>query len=181
MATAQGMKDTELRGLLLQAFYERRQAQSIESPTADWIDGKASCDEIYRICKQLGDHSLIKWDRFIGGGGVGIITVIGVDVIEGERTPGIAVQLVQHITTNNNVSHSSNVIVGNNNSQTVVNAFEEILRAIESSSSDTASKAKSKSLLAQLAGSPVIAQIPPASGKLSTRFDPSTRGPNRRP
>ena len=160
MAPAQGMKDTELRGLLLQAFYERRQAQSIESPTADWIDGKASCDEIYRICEQLGDHGLIKWDRFIGGGGVGIITVIGVDVIEGGRSsPDIAVQLVQHITNNNKVSNSSNVIVGNNNSQTVMNAFEEILRAIESSSSDTASKAKSKSLLDQLAGSPVIAQI----------------------
>ena len=66
---------------------------------------------------------------------------------------------MQHFTTNNNISDSSNVIVGNNNSQTVVNAFEEILRAIESSSGDTASKAKSKSLLVQVAGSPVIAQI----------------------
>ena len=28
MATAQVMKDTELRGLILQAFYYRRQAQS---------------------------------------------------------------------------------------------------------------------------------------------------------
>jgi hypothetical protein len=69
MVTAQGMKDIELRVLLLQAFYERRQAQKIGSPTADWIDGKASCDEVYRICKQLGDLNLIKWHGYIGGGG----------------------------------------------------------------------------------------------------------------
>ena len=156
MATAQVMKDTELRGLILQAFYDRRQAQSIESPTAGWIDGKTSTDELYRICKQLGDHGLIKWNPFIGGGGVGIITAYGVDVVEGEKSPDIAVQLVQNYTTN--VSNSANVIVGNN-SQTVVNAFEEILRAIEASSGDAASKAQSKSLLAQLASSPVIAQI----------------------
>ena len=85
MATAQVMKDTELRGLILQAFYDRRQAQSIESPTAGWIDGKTSTDELYRICKQLGDHGLIKWNPFIGGGGVGIITAYGVDVVEGEK------------------------------------------------------------------------------------------------
>ena len=157
MATAQVMKDTELRGLILQAFYDRRQAQSIESPTAGWIDGKTSNDELYRICKQLGDHGLIKWNPFIGGGGVGIITAYGVDVVEGEKSPDIAVQLVQNYTTN--VSNSANVIVGSNNSQTVVNAFEEILRAIEASLGDAASKAQSKSLLAQLASSPVIAQI----------------------
>lgn len=156
MATAQAMKDTELRGLILRAFYDRRKAQSIESPTTGWIDGKASSDELYRICKQLGDHGLIKWNPFISGGGVGTITAYGVDVVEGERSPDIAVQLV-HYTTN--VSNSSNVIVGNNNSQTVVNAFEDISRAIESSSGDAASKAQSKSLLAQLVSSPVIAQI----------------------
>jgi hypothetical protein len=141
MATAQVMKDTELRGLILQAFYDRRQAQSIESPTAGWIDGKTSNDEIYRICKQLGGHGLIKWNPFMGGGGVGVITAYGVDVVEGQRSPDIAVQLV-HYTTN--ISNSSNVIVGNNNSQTIVNAFEEILRAIEASSGDDASKAESK-------------------------------------
>lgn len=155
MATALAMKDTELRGLLLQAFYDRRQTRSILRPSAGWIDSKTSDDEVFRISEQLGDHGLLDW-RPDYEGGAGSITVYGVDVVEGQRSPDIAVQLV-HYTTN--ISSSSNVIVGNNNSQTVVNAFEEILRAIESSSGDTASKAQSKSLLAQLASSPVIAQI----------------------
>jgi hypothetical protein len=156
MATALVMKDTELRGLLLQAFYERRQTRGILRPSAAWIDSKTSNDEVVRISEQLGDHWLLDWHPDYEGG-AGSITAYGVDVVEGQRSPDIAVQLVQHYTTN--VTNSANVIVGNNNSQTVVNAFEEILRAIESSSSDTASKAQSKSLLSQLASSPVIAQI----------------------
>lgn len=156
MATALVMKDTELRGLLLQAFYDRRQTRGILRPSAGWIDSKTSDDEVVRISEQLGDHGLLDWHPDYEGG-AGSITAYGVDVVEGQRSPDIAVQLVQYYTTN--VTNSANVIVGNNNSQTVVNAFEEILRAIESSSSDTASMAQSKSLLSQLASSPLIAQI----------------------
>ena len=43
MATAQVMEDTALRGLLLQAFYDRRQTRAILRPsTAGWIDSKTS-------------------------------------------------------------------------------------------------------------------------------------------
>ncbi len=156
MATALVMKDTELRGLILQAFYDRRQTRVILRPSAGWIDSRTSDDDVVRISEQLGDHGLLDWHPDYEGG-VGIITAYGVDVVEGEKSPDIDVQLVQNYTTN--VSNSANVIVGNNNSQTVVNAFEEILRAIEASSGDAASKAQSKSLLSQLASSPVIAQI----------------------
>lgn len=163
MATAQAMNDTELRGLILQAFYDRRQVDRPQSPTEDWIDGKASNAELYRICKQLGDRDIIRWHPSVGGSGAGIITANGVDVVEGNRSPDIPIQLVQHYTTS--VSNSTHVIVGNDNTQTVVNAFEEILRAIETSPGDDASKAQSKSLLSQLASSPVIAQIVGAATK----------------
>jgi hypothetical protein len=156
MATALVMKDTELRGLILQAFYDRRQTRVILRPSAGWIDSRTSDDEVVRIREQLGDHGLLDWHPDYEGG-AGSITAYGVDVVEGQRSPDIAVQLVQHDTTN--ISNSTNVVVGNNNSQAVVNAFEEILRAIEASSGDAASKAQSKSLLSQLASSPVIAQI----------------------
>jgi hypothetical protein len=155
MATALAMKDAELRGLLLQAFYDRRQTRGILRPSAGWIDSKTCDDEVVRISEQLGDHGLLDWHPDYEGG-AGSISAYGVDVVEGQRSPDIAVQLVNYTT---NISNSSNVIVGDNNTQTVMNAIEEILRAIESSSADAASKAKSKTFLAQLASSPVIAQI----------------------
>ena len=157
MADPKGYKDNELRGIILQQFYNRRQNQNFETPSSEWLDEEISNKEIFRICKQLGDVGLIKWNHLVGGIGRGIITSSGVDVVEGSRSPEIAVQLVQNYTTN--VSNSSNVIVGDNNSIAIENAFDEILKAIESSSKDEASKANSKSLLAQLASSPVFAQF----------------------
>jgi hypothetical protein len=157
MANPKDYTDNELRGIILQEFYNRRKGQNFESPSSEWFNEEISNDDIYRICTQLGDYGLIKWTPFMGDSGVGMITANGVDVIEGSRSPDISVKLVQNYTTN--VSNSSNVIVGDNNSIATENAFDEISKAIESSSKDEADKASSKSLLAQLAKSPVFAQI----------------------
>lgn len=151
------MKDNELRGLALQAFYDRRKLNDVEPPTTAWVDGKASSEDLFRICKQLGDHGLLDWHQTYESG-AGSITTLGIDVIEGERQPEIALKLVQNFT-NNSITNSSNAIIGSNNSQSVSSALFDILRAIEESPSDDASKNHSKSLLAQFAGSPVMAQI----------------------
>lgn len=157
MAATSAITDTALRGLVLQAFYERRQSRDFLVPTAGWIDEKADSDELCRISEQLGEHGLIEWEPTYEGG-AGRITALGVDVVEGQRQPGIAVQLVHnHYATT--ISGSTNVIVGNNNTQQVNAAFEELLRAIDAYSGSDAEKEKSKGLLAQLASSPVFAQV----------------------
>ena len=112
---------------------------------------------MYRICKQLGEHGLITWSPFTGDGGIGEITAHGIDVIEGQRQSDIAVHLVHNYTTN--ISGSTNVIVGDNNRQAVSASFEELLRAVNSYPGSDADKEESKNLLAQLAKSPVFAQV----------------------
>lgn len=157
MTASLAMTDTKLRGLVLRAFYERRISRAPQSPETSWLGEETTSSELYRICKQLGEHGLINWSPFIGDGGVGKITAHGVDVIEGQRQSDIAVQLVHNYTTN--ISGSKNVIVGDHNKQEVGTAFEELLRAIDSYAGSASEKEKSKSLLAQLAKSPVFAQV----------------------
>lgn len=157
MTASLAMTDTELRGLVLRAFYERRMSRAPQSPETSWLSEETTSSELYRICKQLGEHGLINWSPFISDGGVGEITAHGIDVIEGQRQSDIAVQLVHNYTTN--ISGSTNVIVGDHNKQEVGAAFEELLRAIDSYAGSVSEKEKSKSLLAQLAKSPVFAQV----------------------
>lgn len=157
MTASLAITDTELRGQVLRAFYERRMSRAPQAPNTSWLSEETTNSELYRICKQLGEHGLINWSPLISDGGVGEITAHGIDVIEGQRQSDIAVQLVHNYTTN--ISGSTNVIVGDNNKQEVSAAFQELLHAIDSYAGSDAEKAKSKSLLAQLAKSPVFAQV----------------------
>lgn len=148
--------DTELRGLVLQAFYTRRQHRGFHVPATEWVDGRASFDDLCRVCSHLGEHGLIEWHP-TQEGGAARITALGVDVVEGQRLPEIAIQHVHNYT--NNISGSANVIIGNNNSQAVTSAFEELLHAVDAYGGSEAEKEKSKSLLSQLAKSPAFAQV----------------------
>jgi hypothetical protein len=157
MTASLAMTDTELRGLVLRAFYERRMSRAPQFPDTSWLSEETTISELYRICKQLGEHGLITWSPFTGDGGIGEITAHGIDVIEGQRQSDIAVHLVHNYTTN--ISGSTNVIVGDNNRQAVSASFEELLRAVNSYPGSDADKEESKNLLAQLAKSPVFAQV----------------------
>ncbi len=153
------MTDCELRGLVLQAFYDRRKSNRPEKPSAKWVESTSVEDrEIFRICGLLSQHDLIKWHSVIGkGGGHGTITAQGIDVVEGNKKSDVAIQLSNNYTTN--ISGSTNVIVGDHNKQEVGAAFEELLRAIDSYAGSVSEKEKSKSLLAQLTKSPIFAQV----------------------
>jgi RIP homotypic interaction motif len=70
---------------------------------------------LFNICKQLGEHGLIKWVDASGltsFGGMGRITARGVDVVEGTVRAPITVTLHHHSIS---VSHSSNVQIGDSN------------------------------------------------------------------
>lgn len=136
------MTDIELRGLVLQAFYDRREDKGLPIPNSQWIGGVASDVTISRICRQLGEHGYLEWHPNLGDSGRGRITAAGCDVIEDHRQPDIAIQMVHNNTTN--ISSSTNVIVGNNNRQEVNAAFEELQRAVDSYAGSDAEKEESK-------------------------------------
>jgi hypothetical protein len=83
------MTDDELRGRLLEKYYQRRKERLIGLVPSDF-DGQLDEQDILNIAGQLADHGLIHWrpNRGVGGigGGMGTISEVGVDVVE-SRVP----------------------------------------------------------------------------------------------
>ena len=160
------MKDTKLRGLLLQVFYERRRDDWFV-PTAEELGADVAEQDILQVCSQLGQHNLIEWKSLATYGsindGMGKISAFGIDVIEGEATPDIKVEFVQNQTVN--ITGSSNVVVGNNNSQTITHTVRDLLKIIEASTGQTAEKAEAKSLLRKFLEHPLLTSV--AGGAIS--------------
>ena len=140
------MKDTELRAVVLQKYYDLRDKGYFQ-----W--GEVELDDQFpiktfnvlgRICDQLGEHNLIEWHGIQDGNGQtvaghGKITAFGVDVIEGTAQSPISITFDHRQTVS--ISGSNN-IVGNHNSMNV----EEIDLAISHSKFSEAEKAEAKSL-----------------------------------
>jgi hypothetical protein len=91
--------DAEIRGLLLQKYYQRRRERLIGLTSRDF-DGAVNEHQIQVIAAQLADHGLIHWRANRGrsgvGGGMGTITAAGVDVVEGRTNAPVPMQLPQH-------------------------------------------------------------------------------------
>jgi hypothetical protein len=106
------MKDTQLRGIILAKYYECRRGQ-IFTPKPEDFEPPIKIEDILAISDQLGQHGLIEWKviKSLGGtaAGFGKISAFGIDVVEGEATPGIKVEFVQSKTIN--VTGSSNIMV----------------------------------------------------------------------
>jgi len=157
------MKDIEIRGLLLQKYYEHRREGSY-LPTPEDFKGQLNHEEILYVSDQLGQHGLLKWTpaRAFSGlvGGMGEISASGIDVVEGARKPPIAIQF-QNIT----VSGSSNVAIGDSNVQTVNIQIDKIIQAIDHSSASAGEKQEAKSLLQKFLAHPLVSTIVSAAVK----------------
>ncbi|HZT22921.1 MAG TPA: hypothetical protein VFB55_08445 [Verrucomicrobiae bacterium] len=136
------MKDSEIRGLVLRAFYERRrEGRRFWRP--DDVPGINPVD-FYRIVGQLAQHDLLEWYPLENGSGNviagnGQINANGVDVIEGIAKSPITITFDQRQTVS---ITGSNNIVGDCNLMSV----EEIRSAISHSNFSEAEKAEAKSL-----------------------------------
>ncbi len=139
------MKDTELRAVVLQKYYDLRDRDYFQ-----W--GEVELDEQFpiktfdvlgRICDQLGEHNLIDWNPLRESGktvgGSGRITALGVDVIEGTVQPPISITLDHRQTVN---ITGSNNIVGDHNAVSV----EMVCSAIARSSFSETEKAEARAI-----------------------------------
>ena len=150
------MKDTQLRGLVLQVFYERRR-ESWFLPKQSDIGASISEQDILQICDQLAQHGMLEWKVLKGHGtirhGMGKINAFGIDVVEREATPDIKVEFVQQTV---NITGSTNVVVGNNNSQTIANSIRDLVAVVESSDASPEQKLEAKSLLGKFLEHPLV-------------------------
>jgi hypothetical protein len=154
------MTDGELRGIVLEKFYELRHEKDVlKLPDIDSF-GQNEPIRIANICEQLGQHGLIEWqtsrglDGFVGG--LGKITANGVDVIEGTASAPITVTLHDQRIS---VSSSSNVQIGNSNTQGVNLNIGKLIVAVDHSNASEAEKKEAKSLLERIAANPLVQKI----------------------
>ncbi len=151
------MKDIEIGGLLLQKYYEHRR-QGFYLTTPEDFNGQLTKEEVLYVSDQLGQQGLLAWKplRSLSGleAGMGQISASGVDVVEGARTPPIAIQF-QNIT----VSDSSNVAICDSNVQTVNIQIDKIMQGIDNSPAAAGEKEEAKSLLQKFPAHPLVSTI----------------------
>ena len=158
------MKDSELRGIVLRKFYERRREnREISLQAEDFKDVKQDLDwpDIFRACDQLAEHGLIHWEPLRGNRGqtrtgVGRITAFGADVIEGNATSTIAV----HVDNRTYAFHESHHnIIGDKNVQIGDVTVGDIVNKIDSAPVSAKDKKEARGIIARAFEQPAVANI----------------------
>jgi len=118
------MKDSEVRGIILRRLYEVRHVNHGMIDIPDRLGILDIAPQVLGNCAaQLNEQGLIKFSEYMGKPyrfGRASITAYGVDVIEENANPSIAVTLDQSIS----ISGSSNVQVGRGNALTNSDAVQ---------------------------------------------------------
>lgn len=152
------MNDSEIRGLILRYYYDRRR-DGWSLPKPEDLGGGLSEEDILHVADQLAEHGLLEWRKLDSHGdvraGTGKINAFGVDVVEGGERTELKVEFVQHKTIN--ISGSTNVVVGDNNA--VSQSVRDLVAAIESSSGTPEQKAQAKSLLRKFLEHPLVSAV----------------------
>ncbi|WP_417914645.1 hypothetical protein [Candidatus Electronema sp. JM] len=167
------MKDSELRGYILQYFYDRRRKGNLLAPEPADLGVDVDKQHIFHVCDQLREQNLLQWkpeksvmaDSFgeIISGSPGKITSFGIDVVEENETPAIKVEFVQHNNNTVNITGSTNVnnIIGSNNTLTL----SELAKAIESADATPQEKEGAKTLFRKFLEHPLVSAL--AGGAVS--------------
>ncbi|MGX9726970.1 MAG: hypothetical protein ACTFAK_06515 [Candidatus Electronema sp. VV] len=128
---------------------------------------KATEQDILDICDQLGQKGLLDWNSILNNtlddefgrfrAGCGNINAHGIDVKEGNATPAIKVEFVQHNNNTVTITDSTNVnnIIGSNNTLTL----SALAKAIESADAPPQEKEEAKTLLRKLSEHPLVSAI----------------------
>ncbi len=145
------MRDDELGGAVLQRFYDYRHRGVLQ--LADVIAAASSAEPllVVRVSERLAHAGLIEWKTsksMTAVGGIGRITALGVDVVEGHREPPIMLLLRDRGVVGGAATAAR---TGSLPVATVPGRIDQALAAIDRTSSPPAEKAAAKTLIRQLA------------------------------
>lgn len=154
------MKDSEARGIVLKKMYDLREVKD-HLELADFAGTGLESDKVGRILEQLADKGLIQWNPRRSSQTSAVrymvimakISVFGVDVVEGETAPPMAINIDASV----NVHGSQGVqIGGQGNAQTVTVDIERLKNFIDSSDAGLQEKEAAKGLLSQMLENPLV-------------------------
>jgi hypothetical protein len=159
------MKDSELRGYILEWYYDRRRERELPAPKPADLGVDVTEQDILHVCDQLGELNYLDWESLKSSDyegdyfrvGIGKINAYGIDVVEGNLTPAIKVEFVQHNNNTVTITGSTNVnnIIGSNNTLTL----SELAKAIESATATPQEKEEAKTLLRKFLEHPLVSAI----------------------
>src|ERR1700733_11748276 len=177
------MNDGELRGLLLEKYYQRRKERLIGLAPSDF-DGELNEHDILNIAGQLADHGLIHWRANRGhggvGGGMGTITAAGVDAVEGRAPAPVEIRFSRDRNLQPPVSPQA--ALPDHTGQSVAVAIESLARAIEDADASAANKRAATLLLRAFQEHPLLRIIAPggAEGLSDSRLNPDSEAATRK-
>jgi F0F1-type ATP synthase epsilon subunit len=161
------MKDSVVRGLLLQLLYERRSEGSIAFGRLEQAvppPGGISHRDWLRAVAQLSEHGLIDWSPLEDKSGMGLlsgfakINDFGVKVLQGGVEPPIRISIDEARRTAVPQQEQA-PIAASTQQQNITDALEKVITAINKADVSEQEKKESKSLLRKLLSSKAAAKV----------------------
>lgn len=162
------MKDSVVRGYLLQLLYERRTEESIpfgHTEQAVPPPGGISRGDWLRAVAQLSEYGLIDWTPLEDNSGMGLlsgfatINDFGIQVIEAGVAPPIQISIDQGRRTAFPQQGKASVAVSTPQQQVITDALEKVIAAINQADVSEQEKKEAESLLRKLLSSKAAAKV----------------------
>ncbi|PYK80839.1 MAG: hypothetical protein DMF40_16170 [Verrucomicrobia bacterium] len=165
---ARFMKDSVVRGRLLQLLYQRRTEGSIPLGHVEEAvppPGSISRRDWLRAAAQLSEYGLIDWTPLEDKSGMGLlsgfakINDFGVQVIEAGVAPPIRISIDESRRTAVAQTGQAPIAVSTPQQQMITDALEKVITAINQADVSEHEKNEAKSLLRKLLGSKAAAKV----------------------
>jgi len=165
---AKFMKDSVVRGCLLQLLYERRSEGSIPFGHAEQAvppPGGISGRDWLRAVAQLSEYRLIDWTPLEDQSGMGLlsgfakINDFGVKVLEAGVAPPIRISFDESRRTTVPRQQQAPIAPSTPQQQVIIEALEKVITAINQADVSEQEKNEVKSLLRKLLGSKAAASV----------------------
>ena len=165
---AKSVKDSVVRGCVLQLLYERRREGSIPFGHAEQAvapPGGISGRDWLRAVAQLSEYRLIDWTPLEDQSGMGLlsgfakINDFGVKVLEAGVASPIQISIDERRRTSVPRREQAPIATGTKHQQMITDALEKVITAINQADVSEQEKNEAKSLLQKLLGSKAAASV----------------------
>ena len=174
------MKDSVVRGCLLQLLYERRSEGSIpfgQGEQAVPPPGGISRRDWLRAVAQLSEYRLIDWTPLEDQSGMGLlsgfakINDFGVKVLEGGVAPPIRISIDERRRTSVPRQEQAPIATSTQQQQMITDALEKVITAINQADVSEQEKNEAKTLLRKLLGSKAaVSVLGPGAQSLAAKY-----------
>ena len=165
---AKFMKDSVVRGRLLQLLYERRSEGSIPFGRGEQAvspPGGISRRDWLRAVAQLSEYRLIDWTPLEDQSGMGLLSGVaqindfGIKVLEAGAAPPIRISIDESRRTTILPQQQAPIATSIPQQQVITEALEKLITAINQADVSEQEKNEAKSLLRKLLGSKAAASV----------------------